>query len=106
MKRLEKQVRKNRFDYKQIFCQPTADGKNVYIYEQYSDEGVLIGHEVFVPRIQKNDIKAPTGYIIPAGEKFPGDREFGISAWSITSRERAFDKAQELVEKHGELIRA
>ena len=76
MKKLDKEIRKNGFTYKQIDRTPTTA-----LYSQYTKDGTLAGHEVFHIKTIKERVMF--GMVIPAHEKFPSDRDFGITAWSV-----------------------
>ena len=76
MKKLDKEIRKNGFTYKQIDRTPTTA-----LYSQYTKDETLAGHEVFHIKTIKERIMFGTA--IPAHEKFPSDRDFGITAWSV-----------------------
>lgn len=102
MKKLEFHQRKNRFDYYRVARALCNDGKIIYIYKQTENEGkTFVGYEVFVARIQKTDVTTPSNVVIPAGEKFAADRQFGETAWSTGPKiEAAFRKMNELIEQH------
>lgn len=76
MKKLEHKIRKNGFNYHLIIRD-----ENKALYDQRDDRDVLHGHEIF--KIQKVKEKEVFGKLVEAHEKFPSDRDFGITAWSV-----------------------
>lgn len=83
---------------------------NAAIYEQKiekeinGDVGKVVGYEVFVisvgkpySLVQKHGKKKGQVYNYPAAEKFPGNEDFGKSAWSYTSLEAANNKFNEIM---------
>lgn len=90
MKKLDKEIKKNGFTYKQIERNPTTA-----LYAQYTNAGQLAGHEVFHIKTIKERIMF--GMVIPAHEKFPADRDFGITAWSVgIDKTRALKRFKEI----------
>lgn len=89
MKKLETEIKKGIFTYKQV------NRNDVYaIYAQFY-ENKLIGHEVF--KINKYAEREINGVIIPEHEAMAGDNQFGITAWSTgVDYNRALDKYNEL----------
>lgn len=77
------ELRKNSFNYKQI-----ARTEKKAIYEQRTDEGVLIAYEIFKIKQVKEWVMADK--TIEAHEKFPSDNDFGVLAWTVG---RDFDYA-------------
>lgn len=81
MKKLEKNIKKNRFNYKLIErCDKAA------IYEQFAVDAVTkevytVAFEVFYIKISK--ATEINGRAILGGEKFPGNEDFGKTAWTI-----------------------
>ena len=82
MKKLSKRVSKNGYVYKQTqrYDCPVS-GRSVIIYSMHTndDEEKLIAHETFIIPIRKKPITTPSGIIVPQGEKFPGNQEFGTT---------------------------
>ena len=63
------------------------------IYEQYMDNR-LVGYEVFIIRIQR-EFTFPNGTVNPEKESFPGDSQWGNSAWSyctLKSAQKRYDE--------------
>lgn len=97
MKQLPQTVTKSIFTY-----ELTARTEKVAIYAQrISENGKLVGHEVFIiPKYQDREIH---GTVVPAHEGFPGDNAFGVAAWSvgrdIVHAMRRFSDVCELVDR-------
>jgi len=90
MKKLEYKIRKNGFNYHLIIRD-----ENKALYDQRDDRGVLYGHELF--RIQIVKEKEVFGKLVEAHEKFPADKDFGITAWSVgINRDEAICKYHKL----------
>lgn len=89
MRKLEQQLTKNKFLYTQL---DRTD--KVAIYEQKHPEAGVVSYEVFKIRIAKESVMFDT--VIPLREKFPSDTDFGVTAWSIKDKERAFKRFKEL----------
>lgn len=90
MKLLEDSIRKNGFDYRLL-----ERGQKAFIYEQWDDEdNFVVSYEVFRKRVDKE--KLVFGELLPLREVFPGNADFGVWAWSITNKERAYEKFNEL----------
>jgi hypothetical protein len=93
--KLPYELRKNRFDYKIV-----KRSKDVAIYAQYDNDGSnrILAYEVFRVTWKKG---ATIGkQVIEPGEKFPGDGDFGKTAYSCSTLEKAnkrFDELTELV---------
>ena len=81
MEELKQIIRKNGFIYKLVHRT-----KRVAMYQQW-DEEQLMGYEVFLIKVQK--YREAFGKIFPKKEQFPGNENFGYSAWSIYNLERA-----------------
>ena len=82
--KLEKIFRKNKQTYTQV-----KRGKKAVIYRQTNEEGIDVGYEVFMIKIQK-----AFGFVVnhyPAREKIPGNEAFGKWAWSLGSKESALE---------------
>lgn len=88
MKKLEDNIRKNRFDYT-LVKRSTSNA----IYAQNS-EGNVIAYEVFKIKIVKDG--EVFGKFVEGHEKFPSDKDFGISAWSCRTLEKANQRFEEL----------
>lgn len=92
--KLPYELRKNRFNYKIV-----KRSHKVAIYAQYDgDSQKPDAYEVFEVIWKKGaEIK---GLVIKAGEKFPGDGDFGKTAYSCSTLERAeirFLEIEELI---------
>ncbi len=89
MKKLDLEIRKGIFTYKQL------NRNDVYaIYAQLYENNV-IGHEVF--KINKYPERIIENIVIPAHEAMAGDNQFGVTAWSTgKDYNRALDKYNEL----------
>lgn len=81
MKKLELEIKKNGFVYKQ---EHRTD--NVALYSQW-DEGRIICYEVFRIWVQK--AREWNGKTFPEKEVYPRDEDFGYSAWAPNSLQRA-----------------
>lgn len=82
MKELNKTINKNGFEYHQI-----NKGQNAYIYEQIVAPGVIY-YEVFFKQGRPEELIKDKLY--PEREVFPKDEDFGYSAWTM----RSYDKAR------------
>lgn len=91
--KLPYELRKNRFDYKLV-----KRTKEVAMYAQYNDDGSgrILAYEVFRIIWKKGAII--NNVEIKAGEKFPGDGDFGKTAYSCTLLAKAEARYQELLE--------
>jgi hypothetical protein len=56
------------------------------IYEQFTAEGLHVGYEVFIVKIQQA-FKFPNGVENPACEAFPSNESFGHWAWTYMAPE-------------------
>jgi len=84
--------KKNGLWYKQI---KRTDSKAMYgikLTENSSEN--YHGYEVFIVKIIPKTMAFGKEY--PEREKFPGNEEFGTSAWSLSTRERAEKYYEEL----------
>lgn len=88
MKTLPLQLRKNGFNYTQVL----REG-NKAIYEQSVTSQVKY-FEVFIVRQRPERILK--GRLIHAGEVFPGNEDFGKTAWSFRNYEKALIKFNSL----------
>lgn len=89
--------------HKQIYRKDMSNGKCVCIFE-VKKEGCedVDSYEVFIPRVQKKDVEMPTGYISPAGEKYPGNNDFGRNAVFISGQDkykRAYRAAEQFEQR-------
>lgn len=97
---------------------PETKKKNGYLYKMvtrsknaavYSQENILhpedtsIDYEVFKIKVckpyslvQKHGKKKGEVYHYPAAEKFPGNSDFGITAWAYSTKESAMKKFEEI----------
>lgn len=75
MEPLPKVITRKGFVYTQI---ERTDEKAIYRQEQ---NGILIGHEIFYIRHDKE--REIMGKLYPASEGYPGETAFGVSAWSV-----------------------
>lgn len=55
--------------------------KEKAIYSQHDENGNLIGHEIFLIQIAKEN--EAFGTVFPERERYPTDNDFGITAWSV-----------------------
>lgn len=99
MRTLPHKLRKNGFDYTQIL----KDG-DYYIYEQDYNSGIeyregdipleLKFYEVFKPKIRPAETFKGNDY--QEREVFPGNTDFGYTAWAFPTFEMAIDKLKKL----------
>lgn len=89
MKKLELEIRKNGFIYRQVWRNDACA-----IYEQFKD-GKSWGYEVFKVKTHKGYTIG--GNDIPAGESFPSNESFGTIAWTANTLERAFEVRDEII---------
>ncbi len=72
----------------------------VALYEQrYCFLGKIIGYEVFVVKIRQ--AAAFQGIQFDTTEVFPGDEQFGVTAWAFNSKQWAVRKFAELCSSTG-----
>lgn len=90
IKVLPKTIRKNGFCYILL----TRTSKKA-LYAQYC-ENVLIGWEVFQIRVRGTQFSLLLNKYLDASERFPGNSDFGKTAWSIQNYQDALKKYQEL----------
>jgi len=85
MEILSKTIRKNGFSYEQVCRNEFAA-----VYAQMVG-GLIIAYEVFEIRQQKEGSATMGGVEIQFKEKelFPGDNEFGKTAWSVKNKDKA-----------------
>jgi hypothetical protein len=102
--KLAKSKSKNGYNYRLVLRSAKAA-----IYEQIVEKeinglvGKVVGYEVFVisvgkaySLVQKHGNKKGEIYNYPAAEKFPGNEDFGKSAWAFTNKNLAMEKFKEL----------
>lgn len=90
MRLLENKIRKNGYEYRLV-----ERGEKAFIYEQWDDEdNFTVAYEVFRLKIAKS--KEVFGDIMPEREVFPGNEDFGVWAWSFSTKERAYEKYNRL----------
>ena len=99
MKKLPLKLRKNRFDYKQILC-----CGDCCIYEQDYNSGIkyqkgdtpleLKFYEVFKVKVRPAETLRGNDY--PKREVFPGNEDFGTSAWAYRTLDMALRKLMKL----------
>lgn len=90
MKQLETVLIKNKFVYKQV-----KRNKNKAIYSQhYQENGPIVAYEVF--KIKQRKATVIYGKEYPAQEVFPADNNFGYTAWSCRTLQRAEEKFEEI----------
>jgi hypothetical protein len=85
-------LKRNGFAYTLVYR--TA---RVCIYEQAITENVK-AYEVFVPRTTEAAI-LPSGNRVDACELFPRNEDFGYTAWSCATLEKALKRLQALEDK-------
>lgn len=84
MKKLDKVLEKNGFLYTQLARQDT---KAIYQQQDKITEKVL-SYEVFKIKVVKDS--EVFGAFVEEHEKFPSNNDFGITAWSVRDKEKAF----------------
>lgn len=84
MKKLDTVIKKRLFEYNLI---DREDHKAIY---SQSYEGKVIAYEVFKVKVAKET--ELFGAIIPEHEKFPGDNDFGVTAWSCKTYDKAIER--------------
>ena len=93
MKKLNKHIRKNGFDYEFV-----KRGKKSFIYKQHitnwKGERCADAYEVFKRKVIPESVVF--GNAVEEHEHFPKDSDFGISAWSYRDFSEACDKFEEL----------
>ena len=84
MSTLPSKLRKNGFDYTQVL----REGRKA-IYEQRASE-ICLYYEVFIIRTRpERNLK---GKILSAKEVYPSNEDFGKTAWTCLSYEKALEK--------------
>jgi len=92
MKQLPTELRKNGFNYK-LVCR--TDRKAVYC--QYVNTNLQY-YEVFIIR-KHGDIEI-AGNKLEAAEQYPGDNDFGKTAWTCQTLEKAMERYNNLELTH------
>ena len=90
MKKLSDIVSKNGFTYRML--QRT---EKKALYAQYY-QNTLIGFEVFLIRIRGAQFSYILNKTLPPAERFPGNEDFGRTAWSIQKYEDAIIRFNKL----------
>lgn len=90
IKVLPETIRKNGFSYILLTRTPKKA-----LYAQYC-ENVLIGWEVFQIRVRGMHFSQFLSKQLKPTERFPGNSDFGKTAWSIQNYQDALKKYQEL----------
>lgn len=90
MKKLPKEISRNGYRY--ILMQRT---QNKAMYKQ-TNNNALIAFEVFRIRIQRARFSILLRKYLDESERFPGNSDFGKTAWSIQNYQDALKKYQEL----------
>lgn len=99
--KLPETKKKNGYLYKMV-----TRSKNAAVYSQHNEkfpEDTSVGYEVFEIKVckpyslvQKHGKKKGEVYHYPAAEKFPGNEDFGKSAWAFSKKESAMKKFEEI----------
>lgn len=106
MRQLEEVINKNGFTYHQVERFDHPSERSVAIYSQHNKGGtpgsLLYAYEVFIIPIRIKDLETPSGIIVPAGERFPGNEELastvkGAVCSGPNAEKRAYEKAKELL---------
>lgn len=104
MRKLPKQLNKNGFTYKLVnrhLNERTQRSVVLYsVHSQKTDQ--ILSYETFIVPIRKKDVTTPTGTIVPAGERFPGNEEFGKSVkgdhcGGVNGKVNAYSKYNQLI---------
>lgn len=81
MNRLKLKIGKNGFDYiqvKRFECEKS--GRSVALYSMHpKNSDHIMGYESFIIPVRRKPITTPSGIVVPPGEKFPGNEEFGTT---------------------------
>ena len=88
VEKLPLKLRKNGFNYTQV-CR----GWRSFVYEQLITPEIKY-FEVFELRIQPEREKF--GKLYPTKERFPGNEDFGVWAWTCRTLEKAMERFNEL----------
>jgi hypothetical protein len=92
MKQLAVNIRKNGFNYTQV-CRK---GRKA-VYCQYVNEKTTY-YEVFI--IKSHDDIEIAGNKLEAAEQYPGDSDFGNTAWTCQTLEKAMERYNNLEIEH------
>lgn len=82
MKKLDKAISKNGFLFKQVDrydCPRSNRSVAMYSMHTKDQQSRLLAYEVFIVPVRKNPVITPSGIIVPPGEKYPGNEEFGTT---------------------------
>ena len=90
LKILPETIRKNGYTY--VLLRRTSEKA---LYAQYL-RNVLIAFETFKIMVQQSRFSTLLRTIQPPCERFPGNSDFGKTAWSIQNYQDALKKYQEL----------
>jgi hypothetical protein len=91
-KPLKTQFSKNGHDYRQI-----AREGDIVIFEQSWRGSPNVCYEV--AWVYRHDGYTVAGHYVEPAEVYPGNEEFGDSAWTLTTLDAAWDKLRELVKE-------
>lgn len=89
MKQLKEIIRKNGFTYQRM-----ERTDKTAIYAQIDNDSEVIGYEVF--KIKTRGARWLKGRHLEAQERFPANEDFGYTAWSYRSIDRAREKFKQL----------
>lgn len=89
MRKLEAEIKTNGHIYRLL----KRDERKA-IYEQHTKDKKLVSYEVFKIRIGKE--KKLNDTVIPERELFPRDKDFGVTAFSISKLNDALSKYNKL----------
>ena len=90
IKILPETIRKNGYTY--VLLRRTTEKA---LYAQYH-RNVLIAFETFKIKVQQSRFSTLLHTIQPPCERFPGNEDFGRTAWTITEYQKAVEKYNEL----------
>lgn len=90
IKILPETIRKNGYTY--VLLRRTIKKA---LYAQYY-RNVLIAFETFRIRVQQSRFSILLNASQPSCERFPGNEDFGRTAWTITEYQKAVEKYNEL----------
>ena len=90
LKILPETIRKNGYTY--VLLRRTSEKA---LYAQYQ-RNVLIAFETFRIRVQQSRFSILLNASQPSCERFPGNSDFGKTAWSFTEYQKAVEKYNKL----------
>jgi hypothetical protein len=90
MKRLSKEINRNGFQY---FLLKRTPKKALY---RQTLGNVQVGFEVFLIRVHGKQFSPLLNKSFDAAERFPGNEDFGRTAWSFMDYQKALKKYMEL----------